>query len=272
MDSPFLWYNYSFQIQKLSLFLRQITQLKKPNMKKEFLAICILCAAFVACNNSEKKEDDKKEDAPALKAGIWLDEAQLKAADPLAAFLYLKLDKNGESFDLSIPCDMDRQNGKLTSKDGIYESKDIPGIKIKPEGEALSVNFEGSELVNCQNIDKKSAKFIFLEGCEDEQQIANAVYFSGKFEGTDENEIPFYLKFNIDGSFEGWQAYTRFYLSKDASTPLLVFADNTESKTAYQLEVKGKNFDLYEVVNQNEALNKDTEIEKGKKLFSVIRK
>jgi hypothetical protein len=128
-------------------------------MKKEFLAICILCAAFVACNNSEKKEDDKKEDALALKAGIWLDEEQLKAADPLAAFLYLKLDKKGESFDLSIPCDMDRQNGKLTKNGDFYESKDIPGIKIKAESDALSVNFEGSELVNCQNVAKKSAKF-----------------------------------------------------------------------------------------------------------------
>jgi hypothetical protein len=241
-------------------------------MKKEFLAICILCAAFVACNNSEKKEDDKKEDATALKAGIWLDEAQLKAADPLAAFLYLKLDKKGESFDLSIPCDMDRQNGKLTKNGDVYESKDIPGIKIKAESDALSVNFEGSELVNCQNVTKKSAKFVFLEGCEEAAQIANAIFFSGKFEGTDENKIPFPLKFNIDGSFEGWQDFVKFYISNNASAPLLVFVDHTESKTAYQLEIKDKNFNLYEVLNQEDALNRDAEIEKGKKVFSVLRK
>jgi hypothetical protein len=241
-------------------------------MKNQILAACLLCLAFTACNRSEKKGDDKKEDSEKLKAGIWLSEAQMKAADPTADFLYLKLDKNGESFDISIPCDMDRQNGKLTSNDGIFESKDIPGIKIKPEDGSLNVNFESSELVNCQNIGKKSAKFIFLEGCEDPEQIANAVFFSGRFEGTDENGIPFPLKFNIDGNFEGWQEFVRFYISKDASTPLLVFVDHTESKTAYQLEVKGKNFDLYEVVNQNEALNRDAEIEKGKKLFSVVKK
>jgi len=241
-------------------------------MKNQIISLCILFALLSACNNGDKKENDKKDDKTALKAGIWLSEEQMTAADPTADFLFIKLDKNGESFDITIPCDMDRQNGKLSAKDGIYESKEIPGVKIKPEAELLNVNFEGSELVNCQNISKKSAKFVFLDGCEDEKQIANAIFFSGRFEGTDENGTPFPLKFSIDGSFEGWHEFVRFFISKEASAPLLVFVDHTESKTAYLLEVKGKNFDLYEVVNQNEALNRDAEIEKGKLMFSVKRK
>jgi hypothetical protein len=48
--------------------------------------------------------------------------------------------------------------------------------------------------------------------------------------------------------------------------------DHTESKTAYQLEIRGKNFNLYEVLNQDDALDRDAEIEKGKKVFSVLKK
>jgi len=241
-------------------------------MKKQILAACLLCLAFTACNSNEKKEDKKNEDAPSLKAGIWLSEDQMKAADPTAEFLYLKLDKNGEGFDISIPCDMDRQNGKLTANGDFFESKDIPGIKIKPEGGSLNVNFESSSLVNCQNIAKKTAKFVYLADCEDPEQIANAVFFSGNFEGSEPSGTPIQIKFNLDGSFEGWQEYARYFISTQASAPLLIFVDHMESKTAYQLEVKGKNFELYEVVNQNDALRKDAEIEKGKKLLTAIRK
>jgi hypothetical protein len=145
-------------------------------------------------------------------------------------------------------------------------------MKIKKDGEALKVNFDGSELVNCQNVTAKSAKFVFLEGCEEVEQIANAVFFNGKFEGIDENDIPFYLKFDLDGTFDGWQDFAKFYVSNKASAPLLVFVNHTETKTAYQLEVKGKNFDLYEVLNQEDALEQDVEIEKGQKVFSVKRK
>jgi hypothetical protein len=241
-------------------------------MKNPILAICILCAFICSCNNSDKKGDEKKEDSATLKAGVWLSEDQLKAADPTADFLFLKISKNGENFDLSIPCDMDMYNGKLSSSGDAFESKDIPGMKIKKDGEALKVNFDGSELVNCQNVTAKSAKFVFLEGCEEVEQIANAVFFNGKFEGIDENDIPFYLKFDLDGTFDGWQDFAKFYVSNKASAPLLVFVNHTETKTAYQLEVKGKNFDLYEVLNQEDALEQDVEIEKGQKVFSVKRK
>ncbi len=207
---------------------------------------------------SEKSPDKKPS---GLQAGFWVNEKTNKGLPNDIEVNYLQLKNEGDKWSISMPCDMDIFESKLDKTEDSFKAK---GFNAKLNGATLELNFDKD--FDCTINDKK-ASYIFVPDCSKKEQLANAVYFSGNY-NSDKGEIIL----SANGGIKGWNNFKSYRFSNVANAPTFVVTDDKNKETAYIIEAKDKNFELYEVLNQEEAFDLEAELKKGKKILSLIRK
>jgi hypothetical protein len=205
-------------------------------------------------NSTEKKSAE-------LQTGFWVNKKMSKGLPDNIENNYIQLKKEGDNWLISMSCDMETFDAKLEKSDNSFKAK---GLTAKLNSEALEINFSND--FECSVIEKK-VSYIFVPDCTKKEHLSNVVYFSGNY-NSDKGE----LILSADGGIKGWNKYKSYRFSNVANAPTFVVTDDKNKETAYIIEAKDKNFELYEVLNQEEAFDLEAELKKGKKVISLIRK
>ena len=180
---------------------------------------------------------------------------------------YLELKKSGNSWQLSIPCDMETLEISLEQSGNVLKN-DSEGLSLEFDGK--NINVIGDRTSACQTIAKS---YTFVPDCKISENVPEAGFFRGDYKAVDDKGEEFIVNFSPYGMTSGWKNYTAYDFSDITNDNAILFRNpDDDNILIVAVEIKDEKIIFYECIRCDDNFELGADLNKAKKLLTLTRK